>query len=229
MSSRILAIESSGRHGSIALASADGPHLTIVHELPLTTNARTAATLHPAIQQLLSGHGWRPGDLDVVAVTIGPGSFTGLRIGVTAAKTIAYAVDAQVVAVSTLDTLASQANAVGQGQVWSVINAQRGEYFAAEYSSDVELPRDRPAFEILDAVALASRVNNSDTLVGPPSERLADSISQSIRAIPESPSATHVAQLACRRAVRDDFDDLWQLVPEYGRLSAAEEKAIRPE
>jgi len=105
MSNWQLAIESSGRTGSVALLDGD----QLINEISLPTTQRTAATLSVAMDTLLGEMRKVAGSLQLVSVTIGPGSFTGLRIGVTAAKTLAYAMNCRVAAIDTLSVIAHQA------------------------------------------------------------------------------------------------------------------------
>ena len=77
------------------------------------------------MEAVLETVGWKPGDVELVAVTIGPGSFTGLRVGLATAKTFAYAVGARMLGVDTLETIA--AGVPGDvAAVSAVIDAQRG-------------------------------------------------------------------------------------------------------
>src|SRR5438045_5972013 len=92
---RALAVETSGRIGSVALAE-NGVVLageTFPHGL------QHAAHLLPMIDQMCAARSWRPRDLEHLYVSAGPGSFTGLRIGITLCKTIAFATGAKIVAV----------------------------------------------------------------------------------------------------------------------------------
>jgi tRNA threonylcarbamoyladenosine biosynthesis protein TsaB len=104
---RILAIETTDQAGSVALL--DGPQVVV--EIRLPASQRSAQSLSPAIGELLRSAAWRPADVGLVAVAIGPGSFTGLRVGVTTAKTFAYAVGCALVGVPTLEAIAAQATA----------------------------------------------------------------------------------------------------------------------
>src|SRR6185369_14233589 len=105
-SKRIIAIETSGRHGSVAALGGDADAAPPIGQIVLTAEQRTAQALAPSLKQLLAAVGWSPKDVEMVAVAIGPGSFTGLRIGVTTAKAFAYAVGAEVIGVNTLCALA---------------------------------------------------------------------------------------------------------------------------
>jgi len=99
---RIIAIETTSRRGGIALAVGD----QIVASHTLAVDRDYAADLLPAADALCRQVGWRPDAVEQVFVSIGPGSFTGTRIGVTFAKTLALAARAKVVAVPTFDALA---------------------------------------------------------------------------------------------------------------------------
>ena len=89
---RVLALETSERIGSLATLQTNGQQVEVVCEATLPADQRAAQSLLPAVRSILHDSGWEPKQLDLVCVTTGPGSFTGLRIGVTAAKTLAYAV-----------------------------------------------------------------------------------------------------------------------------------------
>ncbi len=217
----LLALETSGRTGSIALATTD--RFTLCEQVNLAVDGRTAALLHPAIDDLLKRHQIAPTQIDVIAVAIGPGSFTGLRIGIVAAKTLAYAIGAKVVAVSTLDALALAARQQYAGPVVAMLNAQRGQYFCGSYAADEPLPRRESHYELLAADALTQRGTDDVRLIGPLATRMSPS------AIDLTPQAAAVAELASIRAANGDYDDLWRLVPDYGRLSAAEEKLLAEE
>ena len=132
---RILALETSGSSGSVA--ALEGTQLIL--EQPLASGSRSAQSLAPGIDALLAEVGWSVGQIDLLAVTQGPGSFTGLRIGITTAKALAYAVGGQVIGVNTLEVIARQAPPgraapAKQQTLWTVLDAQRGELFAARFA-----------------------------------------------------------------------------------------------
>jgi tRNA threonylcarbamoyladenosine biosynthesis protein TsaB len=102
---RILAIETTDKTGSVAAMADDN----LLADLMLDRTQRSAQSLAPAISRLLKQVGWLPSDVQLVGVSIGPGSFTGLRVGVTAAKVFAYAVGAEVLGVNTLEAVAANA------------------------------------------------------------------------------------------------------------------------
>jgi tRNA threonylcarbamoyladenosine biosynthesis protein TsaB len=101
-------------------------------EFALTGRRRHVETLTPALDHLLGQVGLTPRDLDVVAVDVGPGLFTGLRVGVAAAKGLAQALGIGVVGATSLEILTAGAAAAGhRGPVLACIDARRGEVFAS--------------------------------------------------------------------------------------------------
>ena len=128
---RILAIETSGRMGSVALGTDDG----VVASSRLSGNMKHAAELIPAIDELARGQGWPVDSLTDVFVSIGPGSFTGLRIGVTLARTLSWSIGARIVAVPTVDCLARNALAADPlpTHVAVVLDAKRSQIYTAAF------------------------------------------------------------------------------------------------
>src|ERR1700677_2746760 len=100
---RALAIETSGRLGSIAVV--DGS--AVVAEEPSPHGLKHAADILPIIDRLVRARGWSPADLEHLYVSAGPGSFTGIRIAITLAKTMALATGVKLIAVPTTRVLAS--------------------------------------------------------------------------------------------------------------------------
>ncbi len=125
---RILALETTDKTGSVAAIGDDN----LLTELSLDLTQRSAQSLVPAMHDLLGRVGWLPHDVQLVAVSIGPGSFTGLRVGVTAAKVFAYCVGADVMGVGTLETIAAAAlerpAALGKGVRNRLCEAPEGPF-----------------------------------------------------------------------------------------------------
>lgn len=128
----ILGIDTATSHVSIAIA-VDG---VILGESSLPADRRHAEVLTPALQLLFAEAGLSPKSLDAIGVGIGPGLFTGLRVGVTTAMTMGHALGVPVVPVSTLDVLA-QPHARDGRVVASVLDARRKEVFCATYRTGV--------------------------------------------------------------------------------------------
>ena len=124
----IVAIETATETVGVAVRTSGG----VEAALTLTGRRRHVETLTPALEHLLEQVSLTPAQLDVVAVDTGPGLFTGLRVGVAAAKGLAQALGIGVVGASSLEILAEAAAAAGlRGTVLSCIDARRGEVFAS--------------------------------------------------------------------------------------------------
>jgi tRNA threonylcarbamoyladenosine biosynthesis protein TsaB len=124
----ILAIETSTLTGSVALVSDD----RLLGETTLSVSAQHSERLMPAVEQLLRDANTLPSQVDLFAVAEGPGSFTGLRIGIAAAQGLALAQGKPLIGVSTLQGLALNA-AFHPGLVVPVLNAFRGEVYFGLY------------------------------------------------------------------------------------------------
>jgi len=132
---RILAIETSGGRGGIAILETPDTHgpradPAVLEERYLGEGLRHGRDLVPAIQDACGRAGWDRRRIDLVAVSIGPGSFTGIRIAVTLAKVMAFDTGAKVVAVPSLRALAHNAPADRQ-RVAAIVDAKRGGLFAS--------------------------------------------------------------------------------------------------
>jgi tRNA threonylcarbamoyladenosine biosynthesis protein TsaB len=130
---RLLAFDTATPATAVALV-ADGHEAELRHEPEPGERPGHVEQLLPLAHRLLEDAGLRFADLDRIAVGTGPGTFTGLRIGVASARALAQAGGAELVGVSTLRTLA--AGAPGGRPVLAVLDARRGEAFAAEYDGD---------------------------------------------------------------------------------------------
>jgi tRNA threonylcarbamoyladenosine biosynthesis protein TsaB len=227
---RILAIETSGRVGSVAALQGDDSDPLVLREIMLSEDQRTAQRLAPAMQELLADVGWSPQHVQLVAVAVGPGSFTGLRIGVTAAKTFAYAAGAQVVGVNTLVVLAAQAAASRHdgATLWTIMDAQRRELFAAKFDGqNSNYGMTNCDVTIVGQEELLASLYQGSRVTGPVLKRLKSQLPHGVVAVDEAfwqPKAASVGQVAWRAYVNGHRDDLWKLSPHYYRMSAAEEK-----
>lgn len=126
----ILAIENSTMCGSVALVS---PGLCI-GELSITSAVTHSRRLIDSIHTLMDNAALDMNAIDAVAVSIGPGSFTGVRIGVTTAKGLAIATQKPLIGVNSLDALASQVG-VSKSLICAMLDARKNEVFAALYKS----------------------------------------------------------------------------------------------
>jgi tRNA threonylcarbamoyladenosine biosynthesis protein TsaB len=127
----LLAVDTSGKHGSIALAHC-GPGVACeVIELAALSGGTFSAELVPQIAALLDKHGFSKADIGAFTVVSGPGSFTGLRIGLAVIKALAEVLAKPIAAVSLLEALASAGHS--RGRVMAALDAGRNEVFLGEY------------------------------------------------------------------------------------------------
>lgn len=145
----ILALDTTSRSGSTAVVDND----EVLSEI-LGDGSRTHAERLPLdLMRALDAASVRLDAIDLLAVAAGPGSFTGLRVGIAAMQGLAMSTGRKIVPVSALDAVAA-AGADGAGPVGAWIDAQRGEVFAALYDNEshlLEHPTARPPIETLEA------------------------------------------------------------------------------
>jgi tRNA threonylcarbamoyladenosine biosynthesis protein TsaB len=129
-----LVTDTSGKHGSVALVRAgegsEANGVQVIEEVPLA-GGTFSAQLVPQIAALLAKHGFRKNDLDAFIVVSGPGSFTGLRVGLAAIKALAEVLHKPIVPVSLLEVIALASHR--EGKVVAALDAGRGEVYAGEY------------------------------------------------------------------------------------------------
>jgi tRNA threonylcarbamoyladenosine biosynthesis protein TsaB len=225
---KILALETSATAGSVAIT--DGERLLI--ELSLPADQRSARTLASAMHKALRDVGWRASEVELVAVTTGPGSFTGLRVGVVTAKTFAYAVGCQVIGVNTLEAIASGV-AVQDADIATVIDAQRSELFTARWrrgKSESALSDDLRCLDetkVMSFDVWMKTLKAGDYVVGAGLEKLCEPLPPGVNVAAGElwqPRAQQVAALGLQAYRKRGGDDLFSLVPKYGRRTAAEEQ-----
>ena len=228
---RILALDTSGFAGSVALLK--GPR--VLAEETLERQRRSAQTLAPAIARLLAGQRMEAREIGLVATTVGPGSFTGLRVGVTTAKTMAYVAGAEVVGLSTLEVVANQTPkemlADGPREVQAVLDAQRKELFVGRFQAEADSELRRLETDRIVAIEAWLQSLRAGTLVtGSGLEKVIDRLPKEVVVVPPShwePRAATVGRLGWREYERGQRADVWKLMPVYLRPSYAEEKAAR--
>jgi len=223
--SRLLALETSGPEAGLAVWL-DGN----VREARFAHLQQLSRDLAPRIEALLAEAGLAPGDLEAVAVSIGPGSFTGLRIGVATAKGLAYALGVPAVPISTLEALAAEHEAPPDVLVCPVINASAADLFAALYQWQDGRLETRAQELLWPALDLAKLLAASPlrTLVagdpGPHREALTECLGGrgSFVGGRAGPLAATVARLAVAELERGGGVDPHDLAPRYLRASTPE-------
>jgi tRNA threonylcarbamoyladenosine biosynthesis protein TsaB len=131
----LLAVDTSGKNGGIALAriptsTAASPKLEVVEVVALA-GGTFSAQLVPQIADLLARHNFQTKDIEAFAVVSGPGSFTGLRVGLAAIKALADVLAKQIAAISLLEAIA--VSATTKGRVMAALEAGRGDVYVGDY------------------------------------------------------------------------------------------------
>ncbi|HEX8203326.1 MAG TPA: tRNA (adenosine(37)-N6)-threonylcarbamoyltransferase complex dimerization subunit type 1 TsaB [Isosphaeraceae bacterium] len=221
----LLALDTSTPYAALALAlGVDGPVLVA----PSDPGSRHGRALIPAVRDLLARAALAPRDLDILAVGRGPGSYTGLRIGLTAAKTLAYATGVPLIGLDSLEAVARNAPPEAM-RIAVVADAQRGDLYAADFARPAPgAPPVRLApTRIEPAARWIARLAPGTCVLGPGLARLPSPLPASVHAPgpeldrPLGPRLIELARDAWRRGQRDDP---WLLEPVYLRRSAAEDQ-----
>jgi len=222
----VLGIETTGPVLGVGLTDGRQP----LAEISLYGARIHSVRLLPAVKDLLAAAGRTCADLTGVAVSRGPGSFTGLRIGLTVAKTLAQVLSLPVAGVPSLDVLAYPLTRNG-GAVMCLVPARRGEVYAALYEGPGEDPVAGPVNVSLEQLpALAAAVPEGPLLCAGEAaltyaDKLREILGGRLRLPPPAlnhPRGAVVAQLGAQRFARGEAEDPLQLQPVYLRLSAAE-------
>jgi len=196
----------------------------LADEVERTTGSHAAA-LPTLIARALARAELSIGDLDAVAVSIGPGSFTGLRVSLALAKGLVFAGGLALVAVPTLDALAHAADAPAGAVVCAALDARKREVYAALFrmTDDGQPERLSPDLALAPA-ALAERLPAGCVLVGDAAEVYPDALGGcGIRAFAtHHPRGGLVARLGAERLTRGSGDDPGSLEPAYVRPPEAE-------
>jgi tRNA threonylcarbamoyladenosine biosynthesis protein TsaB len=194
----------------------------------ITANGNThARVLMPTVEWMLAQAGLAVSNLDAFAVTVGPGSFTGLRIGISTAKGLATALDKPLVGVSSLEVLAAQCPE-GSDVICSMIDARRGEVYWALYERrDGELSALSPD-QVGPAADVAARMDRPCAFIGTGARLYADVLGDNSRvALSRVPDHLHdlcpgiLARLGVRRWRTGPLEPSHQLSPVYVRRSDA--------
>ena len=218
MTENWLVIETSGRVGQIGLAR-DG---TLVRTGLLDENRRHVRDLAPMVGSMLPTEELKPAEVTGVMVSIGPGSYTGLRVGIASAKAFAYATGCRLVAVPTFAAIALQAPLEAQ-ELWVVADGLQGSIYVQSYErtgAKDELRIERAA-DVLPAAPQGA------WFTGPGVEVYANLLPPGVSLVPESDRDPTLESLfrAGLKIAPLARQELFALEPLYLRGSSAEEKA----
>lgn len=221
----VLGIETSTPQTSVAI----GSEVEILASVSVAGRARQESVT-PALEQLLRWSGLELAQVGGIAVGIGPGLFTGLRVGVETAKTLAQVLNVPIVGFSGLDALA-YAQRHTHRRIATVIDARRGEVFYALYRAvpggvvrETEPAVRAPDHLTADLQAVAGEVlavGNGAMLYRHELEELGSRVEVGSQ-MSAHPQAAAMVELAVPRFVREEHDRLYDVVPFYLRKSDAE-------
>ena len=222
----VLGIETATKVCSAALW--DGAKKSLVAECSLVRGNTHSERLTPLIDVLLRQSGIDKGELGGIAISIGPGSFTGLRIGLAAAKTMAYALGIPVVGISTLAALALNLPAPGV-ILCPLLDAQKGNAYYACYAFEHSrlVTLDEPGVTaVTDLWERFSQPGPAVLLLGEAAKYpIPETVQNRVFLAPEPvrlPRAALVAQAGAIQLLEDKADDVFTLSPVYIRRSEAE-------
>ncbi len=224
---RVLILETSGRAGQAALGQGE----TILQIRRFDETRRHARDLAPAVGELLTGQGWRPRDVQVVIVSLGPGSYTGLRVGIMSAKAFAFATGCALIGVETFSAIAGQAPEEVL-HLAVLADAQQDKVYEQRFG------RASPQGMLLPEHQLTIRsfpdwlasLEGSEWASGPGLRQFGQRLPAHLRVVPADawdPRPESLLEIGLPRFVNGQRDDLWTLEPLYLRPSAAEEKWFR--
>ncbi|HLB05270.1 MAG TPA: tRNA (adenosine(37)-N6)-threonylcarbamoyltransferase complex dimerization subunit type 1 TsaB [Thermodesulfobacteriota bacterium] len=221
---KIIAMETATTVGSIAIVDDEG----VISELTLNIKTTHSRKLMTAMSCILEDAGLSLDDMDGIAVSIGPGSFTGLRIALSAAKGLSYSSGKPLIGIPTLDALASNLP-FSRYLVCPILDARRGEVYTALYRSNKGSMEKLTDDMAVNPSGLLEMINDETIFLGDGvtaygdflKERLGDLYLEASLPL-RWPRASNVAMLALKRLGNGGMDNPFAIVPRYIRKSEAE-------
>lgn len=216
---RVLAVETSTLAGGAALLDGE----LVVGEYALDVSVTHSERLMGAIDRLLTDAGWTVRDLEGLAVSVGPGSFTGLRIGLSTVKGLALALSIPIVAVPTLDAMAALLPFAAL-PVCPVLDARKREVYASLYRWDGAGMHRVWEYLAIAPADLARRLEEPVIVLGEAADQIDSPYARRVRPPRRGPSPASVGALGYSRLAIGDTVAPADLVPIYLRPSEAELK-----
>jgi tRNA threonylcarbamoyladenosine biosynthesis protein TsaB len=219
---KLLLIDTCGAEGSIALA--DGPLAEPVVAQRKMPGRQASERLVATVREAMAGCGWRLPDLAAVAVVTGPGSFTGVRVGLSVAKGLCEAAGLPLIAVSRLAVMAAAAgqtdrteSAPACAKVCALLDAGRGDFYCGQFRGGE--PLGEALFSREDAIAAAARAELAVACEAMVANSLSPEIA--VRLLGE-PAAADALPIVLKRLAAASFDDPLTLDANYLRRTDAE-------
>ena len=222
---KVLGIETSGLVGNIAVCDGD----RVVASKTYGKNFSHGKEIVSTIELLFNEIKWDPSNIDLIAVSTGPGSYTGLRVGVTCAKTLAYGLGKPVIDVPTLDVLVENVKDNSAKTICPVLDAKRKSVYACIYDRSNNESRKTTDFLIISPDSLIDILPESTLIFGDGIAPYREIFSQKNLTIVEDEKlciadAADVARLGLERYEQGIRCEINALAPLYLRKSEAEER-----
>lgn len=213
--SKILGIESATSSGSVALA-VDGK---IIGQQYYHLEKSHSSLLHPMIDQLMKNVGMELAELDAIALSKGPGSYTGLRIGASTAKGLCYALDLPLIAINTLKVLANQMNRFNTAVDYYIpmLDARRMEVYTMVLDNELNVVSETQPL-ILDESSFADWISDGRTMFfGDGSDKFQSLLTNSHAIFVDEifPKAADVALMAEQAFEETNFENVISFEPFY--------------
>ena len=223
----ILNIETATKNCSVSLAQ--NGEILAIKELN-NGNYSHAEVLHPFIVDILKETNLNSNEIDAVAVSKGPGSYTGLRIGVSAAKGLCFAFDKPLISIKTLESL-SNAISIDEGVIVPMLDARRMEVFAAVFDENYKEVREIKA-EIIDENSFSEYLETSKVyFLGDGAQKCKEVITHENAVFIDDkfPSSKEMAVLSYDKYKKNDIEDVAYFEPFYLKdFVAIPEKKKKP-
>jgi len=223
---KILGIETATEVLGVALTEDN----ELIAEIRSNIKRAHAEKIILTIDKVLNEIKIEPKDLDLIAVSIGPGSFTGLRIGLAAVKGLAFAANLSVVSVPTLDALALQAQ-LCPSQICPLIKAQANEVYTALYSFKNGNLKRKSDYQLINLESLSELIKEKTLIINSGIKNFNDFITEELKEIIEiAPhemslaSGFSVAQIGFEKFLKNDVENIDWLTPYYLKDFKAKKK-----
>ncbi|RYF86833.1 MAG: tRNA (adenosine(37)-N6)-threonylcarbamoyltransferase complex dimerization subunit type 1 TsaB [Chitinophagaceae bacterium] len=210
----LLMIETAVQSASVCLAK----DYTFISEMINPAEKESAAWLHTATEQLLNQNNTRLQQLSAIAISAGPGSYTGLRVGMAAAKGLCYALNIPLITINTLQIMAASIKETSAGLLCPMIDARRMEVFTAIYDRQLSTIMP-PKNLILDETAFQNELANQSICFFGNGSTKAKTVIQHSNAVfaDVETTAANMIVLAWKKFEQAQFSDLAYTEPYYGK------------